>query len=460
MYAASGMFSGMPSAQILEILNRTYRLAEENGDLQKMSALFNKFGYLRIATGMGDFDAAENDYQRGLALSREIGNLSTEEMLLSNLGVCFTNKGDYRQALETLKSCLAMGESYPTYWRYLVSRHHLGALFMQMGRLDDARAELTYASDQLSAQGNRHFEVKARCDLGLLYHLAGEDERAADELTHVLTLIEGHGDLRFEALVSTRLGYALEATGQLDDAGQMYAHGYDLHRQMAQDYYALNALAGSARVANQQDDTVTALTYAKTIWETIADRETDATVETARTLRTCYTIFRQQNDPRWQNVLDAACTQLQRRVDTIDSPAHVTRFWQLADHRFFREEMRRRASAERDNETLRAGSEGLRDSEIDSRAATPSWHSPNPQSPILLIPHLSPLQETLFHTHETPKKRCTRYPPAIRPFQRIESQKTSPAQARPTLVSANTCGLCRGREISDRPKSLSPRTST
>ena len=188
MHAASGMFSGMPSAQILEILNRTYRLAEENGDLQKMSALFNKFGYLRIATGMGDFDAAENDYQRGLALAREIGNRGTEEMLLSNLGVCFTNKGDYRRALETLNTCLAMGESYPTYWRHLVSRHHLGALFMQMGRLDDARAELTYASDQLRAQGNRHFEVKARCDLGLLYHLAGEDERAADELTHVLTL--------------------------------------------------------------------------------------------------------------------------------------------------------------------------------------------------------------------------------------------------------------------------------
>ena len=76
-------------------------------------------------------------------------------------------------------------------------------------------------------------------------------------------------------------------------------------------------------------------------------KEMDATTETACTLRTCYTIFSDQNDARAREVLEVACNQLNRRAATIDDPEQVARFWQLADHRFFREAARVRDASDR-----------------------------------------------------------------------------------------------------------------
>lgn len=335
LYAATGMFTGMPGEQILGLLTRSFDLAETNGDKLRMASLLNKLGYCRVILGVGDFTRAEQEYQRGLALAREVGHLGQAEMILSNLGVLFTHQGDYRQALNALNDGLRMGEAAPEYNRFWITRHYLGRYLMQIGRLDSARAKLTEASERLCQIGNRHFEVLARSDLGLLYLLADDHGQAQDELTYVLALIENHGDLRFEALVSTRLGYALEALGQPDDARRMYVRGRDLHERMEQRYYAMNALAGSARVADWQGDHATALAHVRTIWGTIAGQEMDATVETARTLRTCYTIFLENNDPRAADVMNMALAQLHRRAETIDEPEHVTQFWQLADHSFF-----------------------------------------------------------------------------------------------------------------------------
>jgi DNA-binding SARP family transcriptional activator/tetratricopeptide (TPR) repeat protein len=347
MYAASGMFSGMPTVQILDLLTQAYRLAETSGDKQKKAALLNKFGYLTASAGMGDFESIENDYEHGLALAREIGSSRTEEVILSNLGVMLTIKGDYRRARDVLADCIAMGEAHPTYWRHLVSRHYLGAMWMQMGDLDAAYAELEHASEQLSALGNRHFEVKVRCDLGLLHYLLGDYDSARQELSHVLTLIEDHGDKRFEALVSTRLGYALEACGDRRLAGKMYRRGKALHEQMGQIHYAMNALAGLARLAERREDGLTAFAHAQTVCETLKGKEMDATTETACTLRTCYTVFRDQNDARAREVLEVACNQLNRRAATIDDPEQVARFWRLADHRFFQEAARVRDASDR-----------------------------------------------------------------------------------------------------------------
>ena len=87
--------------------------------------------------------------------------------------------------------------------------------------------------------------------------LASTCRRGIDSL---LRLIEGHGDLRFQALVNTRLGYVLEANQETASAVHRFWSGHDLHDQMGQRYYAMNALAGLARIATLQGDHDTALT--------------------------------------------------------------------------------------------------------------------------------------------------------------------------------------------------------
>ncbi len=206
---------------------------------------------------------------------------------------------------------------------------------MQMGCFESAISMLLKACEQLGQTGSRHYEVKARCDLGFAHHLIGKNDQAQSELNRALALLDGYSDLRFEALANTRLGYVREAMGQLYEAQICYEQGRDLHEQMGQRYYAMNALAGLARIAALQGEDETALDHVTTIWKTISGKEMDATIETAHTLRTCYTIFEAHGDSRADAVLAMALEQLQRRVSTIDDPAHVEQFWQREDHRFF-----------------------------------------------------------------------------------------------------------------------------
>ncbi|HRW09104.1 MAG TPA: BTAD domain-containing putative transcriptional regulator [Caldilineaceae bacterium] len=337
MAAQTGMFVGMPADEMFAHLSQAFAIAQRLDNKRLMTELYSKFGYWRVTLGMGGFDEAEQNYRRSLELGKAIGEHLRQDIAMSNLVVLFTNKGDYRQAINTFDTASQIISTDPRYWRYCVTRFYFAATMMQIGCLDRARLELSQASEQLRLLGHRHFEVKARAELGLLYHLAGENQQAAEELHQVLALIANHGDLRFEAFVRTRLGYALEASGQLDAACQQYAQGRTLHDQMSQHYYAMNALAGSARVAMRQGDSAIALALAQTVWQTIGGQETDATVETARTLRTCYEIFQQQGEPQAVEVLDTAVAQLRRRAASIDDPEYLAQFWQLADHRFFQE---------------------------------------------------------------------------------------------------------------------------
>ncbi len=335
--AQTGMFTGMSAQQIEALLRQALVMAKETDDKLEMANLYHKLSYLPVAQGMGGFPRAEQHALRALALAQVIGHRIQEENTLSNLGILYTHQGDHRKAIAVHEQSLQLIEGLSDHWRRWSAIGYWGGSLVQIGDLASARTLLVTAGEGLKTLGVRHFEVKVRSELGLLYHLDGDDHSAQEELRYLLYLLEEHRDLRYVALVCTRLGYVLESSGQLDAACQQYEQGRQLHDQMGQHYYAMNALAGLARVAARRGDDATALAHAQTIWQTIGGQETDATVETARTLRTCYDIFRQHGDPQAADVLETASAQLRRRAATIDDPEHLTLFWHLGDHRFFQE---------------------------------------------------------------------------------------------------------------------------
>ena len=333
--ARNGVFTDMPSTEIHGLLVRMRELAVATDSDELMLDSLGKLGYLRLTVGMGDFDLAQRDLERVIDLAQEIGKAGDLVLRYGNLGLLHTHKGDYRKALTALANSRHAAEESSTFFVYWVNVGRLGRVWMEMGRLEAAGASYREASEMLRQQGVRHYDAQVRCELGMLHLLAGDCPQAESELRAVLRFAEENGDLRLTALASTRLGYVLETTEQLEDAAKLYARCLDLHHRMEQYYYAMNARAGLARISILQGDDQAALEHVAAIWETIGGKEMDATIETARTLRTCYTIFEAHDDPRALAVLEMALDQLDRRASTIDDPEYVAQFWQLDDHRVF-----------------------------------------------------------------------------------------------------------------------------
>jgi tetratricopeptide (TPR) repeat protein len=337
--AAVGMFSGAPIDKIMGYLQRSLAIASAFDDKFELANIHEKFAYARIETAVGQWTETEQELEQALQYARECGELRQETLVLDTLGRFLIKIGDYRAAEEALSASENIEREHKhEWWRIWVTAHYAGALKMEIGDLDRALPILAEASEQLGRAGHLVYEVRARCDLGFAHHLKGDDEQALSALHDARTMMEGLGELRFDGLVKTRIGYVLEAHGQCDEAYALYEQARELQVQMGQHYLATNALAGMARIERQRGRRDVALDYAATIWNTIGNREADATIETARTLRTCYTVFDAHNDPRADAVVAMATTQMDRRAASIDESSQVERFWRLDDHRFFREQ--------------------------------------------------------------------------------------------------------------------------
>ncbi len=335
--ARNGIFTDLPSTQIHDLLTRVFDIAVATDNKDLMVDSLGKLGYWRISVGLGDFDLAEQDLRRAIRLGGEIGKAPEIVLRFGNLGWLFANKGDYRQALTALDFSQSAAQEGATYFVHWVNVGRRGNAWMEMGCFETAGVLFHEAIEMLNHHGSRAYEAQARCDLGWLHLLTNRPREAKSLLSTVLDFAEEIGNLRLKALACTRLGYVLESTGRLGEAFEKYDAGCDLHHRMEQHYYAMNARAGLARIAASQGDNDTALDHVAIIWKTIGGKEMDATIETARTLRTCYTIFHAHGDPRADEVLAMALEQLHRRVSSIDDPAHVEHFWQIEDHRFFLE---------------------------------------------------------------------------------------------------------------------------
>ena len=335
LQALNGMFTDMSFTQVHTLIMRSLELAEAIDSKEKVASNLGKLGQCQVGLGMGGFDLAERHLRQAIELASEIGKGWEIVTRQGNLGVLFTNKGDYHLALSALDASFKNVDESVALFIHWINIGRLGNVWLEMGCLDRASELHREAREMLRHHGARQFEAQVNCDLGWLHLLSNRSQKARSELVAALDYAEQVGDLRLKARASIRLGYALEADGLQKDPREQYESGCDLHHRMEQHYYAMNARAGMARIAALQGDYDAALDHVVTIWKTIGNKEMDATIETTRTLRTCYTIFDAHRDSRADAVLTMARAQLKRRVLTISDPAHVDQFWQLEDHRYF-----------------------------------------------------------------------------------------------------------------------------
>ncbi len=328
-------------------------------------AFEGQIAWARALWRQGKFEEARRRLKEALALARDRGDAAGEATSLHHLGTIAAMLGENEEARRNLEQALSIRRTLDDRRNVVSTLANLGHVFIRIGDLATAKAYCEQVLATSRTIGHRQFEASALTNLATIHHALGaldtaryfheqalalfqalDDPRgqsiAANNLglVHVdlenfamaryycrqaLKLKREIGDRRGEGYSLTYLGMALEGLGELEVAVAAYQEALDLRREIGQDAYAMDDLAGLARVALRRDEEAGALAHAEEILTWIAENGVEGIEYPVRVYLTIANVLEAAGRrERAADVLDEAYRFLQRRAAQI-SDAEVRR---------------------------------------------------------------------------------------------------------------------------------------
>jgi tetratricopeptide (TPR) repeat protein len=268
-----------------------------------------------------DLSQAKTCHEQALHILREIGERVEEGWALVGLGILYGLEGDYAQALRCCEQALVIfGET--------------GAQHGQEQTLPELVEINAWLGDYARARAccEQGLEIRHKTPTmqnylillqGQISHYLG-DHRAARECAQKalqFALKRDRPGTEAEALIL--LGHALSGLDQIADAAAAYRQSAALYRTLDRiEYGAASPLAELARLAAAQGDQPQALAYADEVLSILETHpELEGFSEPLRVYLNCYQVFLANEDPRADEILDAAYRLIQERASKIDDEA-------------------------------------------------------------------------------------------------------------------------------------------
>jgi tetratricopeptide (TPR) repeat protein len=194
-----------------------------------------------------------------------------------------------------------------------------------VGDFAGAKAYLEHALQICRAIGRPLQESAYLSGLSLLSHQLGDDLVAQEYARAALRVAQEVGERSRQAEAWCNLGHAQLGLRQLPEAVEAYGQSLAVRRELAQSNQAMQALAGLAQVALEQDDQASAADLVEEILSHLrthadsgrAGHAFDGTDEPLRIYLTCYQILKANDDPRAEEVLEEAHDLLEERAAEI-----------------------------------------------------------------------------------------------------------------------------------------------
>ncbi len=181
---------------------------------------------------LGELQAAVELTERGLALSREVGNREHEGSALNNLGVEYKELGDYEKGILYLTQALDIQRETDDRRGEAIVLNNLGGCYLLSGDLTKAE-ELYLQSIALRRQvKDRRGEANTLNNLGQVYDRHENHAKAVQYLEQALKLRRELGDKTGEAITLRNLAKSYGAMGEKDKAVEYYATANALAKQL------------------------------------------------------------------------------------------------------------------------------------------------------------------------------------------------------------------------------------
>ncbi len=303
-------------ARATDHCQKALHIQREIGDRRGEASSLNMLGIILRHTG--DYAASQDYYEQSLHLYREVGDRRSEGALLNNLGVALKFKGDYAASWHYYEQALHIHRQVGNRVSESIALTNLGAISIVWSDYERATRYLEQSLRIKREIGSRSGQSEPLAYLGLIHHHQGNNQAARQYAQQALDLARELGEPAEQSYASTVLGHALTALGQFGQAGQAYQRAFGIRRALGQSSYAMEPLAGLARVALEQGALEQASAYVEDILRHLSHDTLHGTEEPLRIYLTCYHVLRASQDPRADEILVTAHTRLQAWAAEID----------------------------------------------------------------------------------------------------------------------------------------------
>ncbi|MFQ5419529.1 MAG: tetratricopeptide repeat protein, partial [Anaerolineae bacterium] len=313
---------------------RALNLYHKMGDRRGESNALNNLG--SIANYLGDYVDGRMYYERAFHLFRAVGDQHGEAMSLNNLGFVARCLGEYGESKACFDQSLRLRREIRDRHGQGLTHINLGALYHRPGDYAEAGSQWEQALRLFRELGDGRGESWTLNHLGLLLHHQGDDEMAQDYSQQALQISEEIGARSQQSYALTVRGHALAGLGHPAEATVAYRQVLALRRELGEHHFAMEVVAGLARVFLTQGELHQAQAQVEAVLHYLDTRTLEGTNEPFHIYLTCYRVLKATQDQRTEKILHDAYTLLQERAAKINDASqrylflhHVTAHHQI-----------------------------------------------------------------------------------------------------------------------------------
>ena len=268
----------------------------------------------------GDLPGAMPLLEQAMGIYREIGDRRMENAQRISLGLAANDLSDYDEARACYETAVRVFRELGDR-RNEAGAHVLpGSVYHGLGDYDRVRAYYEQFLRGSRQRGDGRGVALALCMLGLLSHQEGDDEVAHQYAQQALQMAHDQGQRSYQGAFAICLGNTLVGLERFDEAAETYHQALAWLRELHQLRYAIDALAGLARVCMAQGDLSQAQAHVEEILGYLQDHTLvdDWLLEGAmRQYLTCYRVLQINDDPRAKEILEKGYHLLQEQAAKI-----------------------------------------------------------------------------------------------------------------------------------------------
>lgn len=229
--------------QALDLVRREEAPADLARILHSLGTVLNYLGEHQIG----------RDYlEQALTIRRQLGDLRGEAISLNNLVSVYYSLGDFLKAKVCCEEALNIHRTVGHPRVEADTLTNLAGIHHLLGNLATAREHHMQALALYWELKDRNGESLASNNLALVLYDLAEYRLAQEYARRAVSVARNIGDKEGEGFALTALGLALEGLEQWGAATQAYEDALAIRRQIGQEGYAVDDLAGLARVAWKQ----------------------------------------------------------------------------------------------------------------------------------------------------------------------------------------------------------------